>query len=71
MGFLDGIGDAIGSGGETTEDPTIEDPTTITDTEDTTTSGTSSGKTEEEKKTEEYQAKMAFAIFCGINDYLN
>ena len=22
-------------------------------------------------KSEEYQAKMAFAIFCGINDYLN
>lgn len=59
MGFLDGIGEALGLGGETTEDPTIEDPTSITDTEGTTTSGTSSGKTEEQKKAEEYQAKIS------------
>ena len=59
MGFLDGIGETLGLGGETTEDPTITDPTATTDTEDTTTSGTSSGKTEEEKKAEEYQAKIS------------
>lgn len=59
MGFLDGIGETLGLGGETTEDPTTEDPTAITDTEDTTTSGTSSGKTEEQKKAEEYQAKIS------------
>ena len=65
MGFLDGIGDAIGLGGETTEDPTIEDPTTNPDTEDTTTtSGKSSGKTEEQKKAEEYQAKIPRKYAC-------